>query len=77
MTTATAQKKARQAAQRLTTAEKIINEVQRMAGAQAIKVLTSIHTNKDAERVLATLVSRRHHRRTRRLMQKASRRGNR
>ena len=62
---------------RRTLGELVVREVQRMAGAQAVKILGSIHTNKQAERVLASLVRKRHHRRTRRLMQSASRARNR
>jgi hypothetical protein len=57
--------------------ELIVREVQRMSGRQAIKILRGVETTTAGERVLASLVRKRRHRRTRRLMQKASRRGNR
>lgn len=57
------------------TAEKLVREVQRMSAGQALKYLRASSHNMRG--LVESLVRKRHARRTRRQMQKASRKGNR
>lgn len=61
----------------LTPADLLVREIERFPQRQAVKILTSLNTAKAVARKVTELVRKRHARRGRRLMQKASRQRNR